>query len=86
MHVFTQGKIANVVPMGLRADAGRSLIDFMDDVGVPETLVTDGVSEFTGDSTEFVEHAWHVHVLLHATEAGHKNQNHLAECEIGILS
>ena len=72
--------------MASRADAGRSLIDFADDVGIPEMLVTDGASEFTGESTEFVKHARCMHVLLHATEAGHKNQNHPAEHEIGILS
>ena len=29
-------------------DAGKSLIEFMDDVGIPEHLITDGVTEFTG--------------------------------------
>ena len=29
-------------------DAGKSLADFTDDVGIPERLVTDGATEFTG--------------------------------------
>ena len=60
-NIFTQGKFTKVVPMALRADAGRLLIDFTDDVGIPEMLVTDGASEFTGESTEFVKH-----VSMHA--------------------
>ena len=72
--------------MTSRADAGRSLVDFTDDIGIPEMLVTDGASKFTSENTEFVKHSQCMHVLLHATEAGHKNQNHLAEHEIGILS
>jgi hypothetical protein len=30
-----------------RKDAGKSLIDFTDDVGIPKRLVTDGATEFT---------------------------------------
>jgi hypothetical protein len=41
--------------MTSRKDAGKSLVDFMDDVGIPERLVTDGATEFTGQHTEFVK-------------------------------
>jgi hypothetical protein len=41
--------------MTSRKDAGKSLIEFTDDVGVPERLITDGVTEFTGQHTEFVK-------------------------------
>jgi hypothetical protein len=47
-NVYTQGKFTRVVPMTLRKDAGKSLVDFTDDVGIPERLVTDGVTEFMG--------------------------------------
>jgi hypothetical protein len=40
--------------MTSRKDAGKSLVDFTDDVGIPERLVTDGATEFTGRHTEFV--------------------------------
>ena len=50
-----QGKFTKVVPMAARSEAGKSLIDLTDDVGIPETLVTDGASEFTGKNTNFCE-------------------------------
>jgi len=85
-NIFTNGKFTKVVPMESRAASGRSLGDFIDDVGVPEKLVTDGASEFTGKNTEFVKTARRNGTLLHTTEQGRKNQNHAAEREIGILA
>ena len=85
-NIFTNGKFTKVVPMETRADAGRSLGDFNDDVGIPERLITDGASEFTGKNTEFVKTARRSGILLHTTEQGRKNQNHAAEREIGILA
>jgi hypothetical protein len=35
-----------------QTDAGKSLVDFTDDVGIPERLVTDGATEFTGRHTD----------------------------------
>ena len=55
-NVFTQGKFVKVCPMSGRAESGKSLIDFTDDVGIPEELVSDGAGEFTGKNTEFVKH------------------------------
>jgi hypothetical protein len=72
--------------MTSRKDAGKSLIEFMDDVGIPERLVTDGATEFTGRHTEFVKEARRMRILLHTTEQGRKNQNHQAEREIGFLA
>jgi hypothetical protein len=85
-NVFTQGKFTKVVPMTARSDAGKSLIEFTDDVGIPEMLVTDGATEFTGRHTEFVKQARYMRIKLHTTESGRKNQNHAAEREIGVLS
>jgi hypothetical protein len=87
-NVYTQGKFTRVVPMTSRKDAGKSLIEFTDDVGiVPDRLVTDGATEFTGRHTEFVKEARHrMRILLHTTEQGRKNQNHQAEREIGFLA
>jgi hypothetical protein len=85
-NVYTQGKFTRVVPMTSRKDAGKSLIEFTDDVGIPERLVTDGATEFTGRHTEFVKEARHMRILLHTTEQGRKNQNHQAEREIGFLA
>jgi hypothetical protein len=73
-----------------RKDAGKSLIEFTDNVGIPEErLITDGATEFTGrQHTEFVKEARRMmRILLHIMEQeGRKNQNHQAECEIGFLA
>ena len=70
-----------------RKDAGKSLIDFTDDVGIPDRLVTDGATEFTGRHMEFVKEARRMRIMLHTTEQGRKNQNHgAAEREIGFLA
>ena len=67
-------------------DAGKSLIEFTDNVGILEQLITDGATEFTGRHTEFIKEARHMRILLHTTEQGRKNQNHAAECKIGFLA
>ena len=69
-NVFTQGKFTKVVPMTSRAEAGRSLVDFTDDVGIPEMLTTDGAGEFTGRNTDFVKEARRMRIKLHTTEQG----------------
>jgi hypothetical protein len=71
--------------MTSRKDAGKSLVDFTDDVGIPERLVTDGATEFTGRHTEFVKKARQMRIMLHSTEQGCKNQNDAAEREIGVM-
>ena len=68
-----------------RKDAGKSLVDFMDDVSIPECLVTNGAMEVTGRHVEFVKEAQCMHIMLHTMEQGHKNQNHAAKLEIGFL-
>ena len=67
-------------------DAGKSLIEFTDDVGIPEQLITDGAMEFMDRHTEFIKEARCMRILLHTTEQGQKNQNHVVECEIGFLA
>ena len=49
---FFHGKFTRVVPMASRADAGKLLVEFTGDIGIPENLVTDGAGEFTGKNTE----------------------------------
>jgi DNA-binding transcriptional regulator PaaX len=72
--------------MTSRKDAGKSLIDFTDDVGIPERLVTDGATEFNRQHTKFIKEARRMRIMLHTTEQGRKNQNHAAEREIGFLA
>ena len=66
-NVYTQGKFTHVIPMMSRKDAGKSLIDFTDYVGIPERLITDGATEFTGRHTEFVKEARRMRIMLHTT-------------------
>jgi DNA-binding transcriptional regulator PaaX len=72
--------------MTSRKDTGKSLIEFTDNVGIPERLITDGATEFTGQHTEFVKEARQMRIMLHTTEQGRKNQNHAAGQEIGFLA
>ena len=85
-NVFTQGKYVAVYPMLTKANAGNSIIDFTDDVGIPQVLMTDLASEFSGQHTEFVKHCRRMRIQLNHKEKGRYNQNHAAEREIGFLS
>ena len=49
-NVFTQGKYVVVYPIPTRKEAGHSIIDFTDQVGVPQFLMADQASEFTGEN------------------------------------
>ena len=69
-----------------RSESVQSLVEFTDDVGIPEHLVTDGAGEFTGRATEFVKEARRMRIRLHTLEQGRKNQNQVAEREIGFLA
>jgi hypothetical protein len=60
-------------------DAGKSLVDFTDNVGIPERLVTDRATEFTGRHIELTTEVRRIHIMLHGTEQGRKNQNHATE-------
>ena len=75
-----------VVPMQAHTNAGESLINFTDDVGIPEMLTTDGAGEFTSRYTDFVKHVRRMRIKLFTSEQGRKNQNHAAEQEIGFLA
>jgi len=85
-NVYTQGKFTRVIPMTSRKDAGKSLVEFTDDVGIPDRLITDGATEFTGKNTDFVKEARRMRICLHTAKQGCKNQNHAAEREIGTLA
>ena len=69
-----------------RRESCQSLIDFTDEVGVPEAMLTDGAGEFTGRHQEFVKHARRMRMQLETSEQGRHNQNQAAEREIGFLS
>lgn len=85
-NVFTQGKYVAVYPIPTRREAGHSIVDFTDEVGVPQFLMADQASEFTGENTDFVKHCRRMRIQLRHKEKGRYNQNHAAEREIGFLS
>ena len=85
-NIFTQGKFIKFVPMMASSESGQSLVNFTDDVGIPEHLVTDGAGEFTGRVTEFVKEARRMRIRLHTSEQGRKNQNQSVERKIGFLA
>jgi hypothetical protein len=60
--------------MTSRKEAAESLIDFTDDVGIPETLVMDGATKFTGKHTDFIKQARRMQIKLHTAEQGRKNR------------
>ena len=78
-YVFTNRCFTIAIPMSGCTDAAKSLIDFTDDVGIPEDLVTDGAGEFTGKNMESLKEARQMRIRLHTTESGRHNQNHAAE-------
>ena len=72
--------------MTARSDAGQSLVDFTDDVGISEGLVMDGAEEFTGKGIQSVKEARCLRIHLHTRKQGSKNQNHAAERDIGFIA
>eukprot|EP00957_Ditylum_brightwellii_P062496 4742885-Ditylum_brightwellii.AAC.1 len=72
--------------MGSCKDAGDSLKQFIDDVGISECMVTDSATEFFGKSTNFVCETKKMRMHLCYSKQGQHKQNHHAEYEIGILS
>lgn len=84
LQKFLQKVSIAVYPMLTKADAGNSLVDFTDEVGIPQVLMTDLASEFFGQHADFVKHCRRIQ--LNHKEKGRYNQNHAAEREIGFLS
>ena len=52
---FTKGKFNRVVPMTVRVDACKSMVEFTHNVGIPENLVTEGTGEFDRKDDKFVK-------------------------------
>ena len=65
-----QGKYTAVYPMLTKADAGNSLVDFTDEVGIPQVLMTDLASEFSGQHTDFVKHCRRMRIQLKSQRKG----------------
>ena len=84
-QLFTDGKgFTYVHPMTSKKYAGEALHKVTIDVGVPNTLISDGAGEQTGDSTYFQEVVKRCHIDSRLTEAYSPWQNQ-AENTIGII-
>jgi hypothetical protein len=56
-NVYMQGKFTHVIPMPnkMRPKCANSLIEFTNNVGILDEVVTDGAGKFTSRHTEFVK-------------------------------
>ena len=71
--------------MTSKSRVGFTLTEFSDDVGIPDTLTSDGAMEVVGPKTEFMKEVNCLKVRLKRAEVGRSNQNFAAEREIGEL-
>jgi hypothetical protein len=84
-QLITNGSFTRVYPMESKASTNIATVlqEFIDDVGIPETLVCDFASEQTGKNTEVMRIVRQSNVKLRIAEKGRGiTQNHRAETEI----
>ena len=67
-QLFTNTTFISVHPMATKADAGHSLNEFTDDVGIPTSLVFDGAAEQTGPKTLFMKTIQKLEIYWRQTE------------------
>ena len=84
-QVYTTGTFTAVYPTWTKDRTGDTLCAFIDDFGIPDTLIADLAGEQSGENTEFLNQVRRHNIRLHHTEKGCHNQNHRVEREIGIL-
>ena len=72
-------------PLVLKGRVAQALTEFADDVGIPDTLLSDGAPEMVGPKTEFMKEEKRLKIRLKRSEVGRSNQNYAAEREIGEL-
>ena len=84
-QVFTIGNFTTVHPLDSKAKVAQALTEFSDDVGIPDTLLSDGAVEVTGRHMDFMNEVNRLKIRLKRSETGRSNQNYAAEREIGKL-
>jgi hypothetical protein len=72
-------------PLNSKAKVAYSLTEFADDVGIPDTLLSNGAPEVVGPKTDFMKEVDRLKIRLKCSETGRSNQNYAAEREIGGL-
>ena len=84
-QLITNGTFTKVYPMETKAssNSARALREFVDDVGIPNSLVWDFASEQTGKHTDVMKRIRQLNIKLRIAENGRGiTQNHRAETEI----
>ena len=85
-QLITNGSFTQVYPMESRkasASIANVLQEFVDDVGIPDTLVCDFASEQTGKDSDVMKIIRHMNIKLQIEEKGRGiTQNHQAKTEI----
>jgi hypothetical protein len=71
--------------MTSKSRVGITLTEFSDDVGIPDSLTSDGAPEMVGPKTDFMKEVNRLKVRLKRAEVGRSNQSCAAEREIGEL-
>jgi Reverse transcriptase (RNA-dependent DNA polymerase) len=84
-QVFTNGNFTTVHPLSSKLKVSQALTEFSDDVGIPDSLMTDGAPELVGPRTDFMKEVNRLKIRLRRSEVGRSNQNYAAEREIGEL-
>ena len=85
-NVYTQGKFIKVYLIKAQREVGKSIIDFTDNVGVTEKIITDGAGEFIGWNTELLNTLGGRTCSYRIRNKVGTTKNHAAEREIGFLS
>lgn len=84
-QLITNGSFTRVYPMESKASSNiaRALQEFIDDVGIPDSLACDFATEQTGKHTDVMKIIRQSNIKLHIAEKGRGiTQNHKAESEI----
>ena len=56
-QVFTNGSFTTVHPLDSKAKVAQALTEFVDNVGIPNSLLSDGAPEMVGQRTEIMKEA-----------------------------
>jgi hypothetical protein len=70
------------MPLKSSEHIAQTLREFVDDVGIPNTLICDLATEQVGTHTPMMKEIRQLRIKLHSAEKGRSIQNHRAELEI----
>ncbi len=68
-QVFTNGNSTTVHPLDSKSKVAQALTEFADDVGIPDSLLSDGAPEVIGPKTDFMKEVNRLKIRLKRSEA-----------------